>query len=266
MLRWLAAHGVRPLLLDWGWPEAVERRFTLSDLITERLLPAMDTVARPVVLAGYCMGGLLTAAAAQLHPTKVAALALLATPWDFHGGGARPKIETLLPHLPGLLAGGTLPIDALQAFFALQEPGQVAAKFRAFGRMDQNSPAAAMFVALEDWLADGIPLAAAVARECLTGWYGDNTPAKGQWQVAGQVIAPATLRLPTLVAIPARDRIVPPQSAQALASLIPGAVTLDLPLGHVGMVAGARAETLVWPALLDWLRSLGRPMSGVRKR
>jgi poly(3-hydroxyalkanoate) synthetase len=266
MLRWLAAHGVRPLLLDWGWPDAVERRFTLSDIVTERLLPAMQAVGRPVILAGYCMGGLLTVAAAQLQPKTVAGLALLATPWDFHAGEARPKIESLLPHLPGLLAGGTLPIDALQAFFALQDPGQVAAKFRTFARMDQDSPAAAMFVALEDWLADGIPLAAPVARECLTGWYGDNTPAKGEWRLAGQVIDPAALRLPTWVALPARDRIVPPESARALAALIPEAVTLDVPLGHVGMVAGSRAETLVWPALLGWLRSLGRPMSAVRKR
>jgi polyhydroxyalkanoate synthase len=266
MMRWLAAHGMRPLLLDWGWPEAAERRFTLTDLIAERLLPAMDAVGRPVVLAGYCMGGLLTVAAAQLEPAKVAALALLATPWDFRAGNPPPKIETLLPQLPGLLAGGTLAIDSLQAFFALQDPGQVGAKFRAFGRMDQDSPAAAMFVALEDWLADGIPLAAPVASECLAGWYGDNTPAKGLWRVDGQVIDPASLRVPTLVAIPGRDRIVPPESARALAGLIPGAVTLDVPLGHVGMVAGSRAETLVWPAVLDWLRSLGRPMSAVRKR
>ena len=266
MLRWLAAHGVRPLLLDWGWPDAVERRFSLTDLITTRLFPAMDAVGRPVVLAGYCMGGLLAAAAAQLRPAQVTALALLATPWDFHANDARPQIKALLPHLPGLLAGGTLPIDALQAFFALQDPGQVAAKFRAFARMDQSSPQAAMFVALEDWLADGIPLAAPVARECLTGWYGGNTPAKGEWRVAGQVIDPASLDLPALAAVPAHDRIVPPASARALAGLIPGAVTLDVPLGHIGMVAGSRAETLVWPALLGWLRSLGRPMSRARTR
>jgi polyhydroxyalkanoate synthase len=261
MLRWLAAQGVRPLLLDWGWPEAVERRFTMSDIVTERLLPAIAAAGEPVVLAGYCMGGLLTVAAAQLDPANIAALALLATPWDFAATLALPRIAALLPHLPGLLAGGTLPIDALQAFFALQEAGAVGAKFRAFAAMDQASPAAAMFVALEDWLADGIPLAAPVALECLSGWYGDNTPARGLWRVADQVIDPAKLRLPTLVVLPSHDRIVPPEAARPLAGLIAGAAVLQPPLGHVGMVAGSRAETLVWPALLDWLRGPGRPMS-----
>jgi polyhydroxyalkanoate synthase len=266
MLRWLAARGVRPLLLDWGWPEAAERRFGFTELIAERLVPAIEAVGRPVVLAGYCMGGLVTVATAQLHPDLVSALALLATPWDFHAGPATPPIARLLPHLPGLLAGGTLPIDALQALFALQDPGGVAAKFRAFGRLDQTGPRAELFVALEDWLADGIPLAAPIALECLSGWYGENTPANGAWQVGGQVIDPALLRLPTLVALPAQDRIVPPATARPLAALIPQARILDVALGHVGMVAGSRAETLVWPALLDWLRGLGRPMSGKRTR
>ena len=123
MLRWLAGRGVRPLLLDWGWPEAAERRFGFTELIAERLVPAIEAVGRPVVLAGYCMGGLVTVATAQLHPDLVSALALLATPWDFHAGPATPPITRLLPHLPGLLAGGTLPIDVLQALFALQDPG-----------------------------------------------------------------------------------------------------------------------------------------------
>ncbi len=263
MLRWLAARGVRPLLLDWGWPEAVERHFTLSDYVDTRLLAAMAALPGPVVLAGYCMGGLLALAAAQLRPDRVAALALLATPWDFHAAPTLPP-EAMLRNLPPLLPGGTLPIDAMQALFALQTPGAVAAKFRAFARLDQDSTAARIFVAIEDWLADGVPLAALVAHECLAGWYGANTPANGAWRVGGKIIDPAVLRLPTLVALPAADRVVPPESAEKLAALIPDAIQIKLALGHVGMVAGSRAETLLWKKLLDWLRGLRAPMSGAR--
>ena len=69
-----------------------------------------------------------------------------------------------------------------------------------------------------------MPLAAPVARECLGGWYGANTPARGEWRVAGLPVDPAALRLPTFVAAPGRDRIVPPESARPLAALIGGAV------------------------------------------
>ena len=113
-----------------------------------------------------------------------------------------------------------------------------------------------MFVALEDWLADGVPLASPVAQECFDGWYAQNLPALGRWAVAGTTVDPAALQRPTLIALPARDRIVPPESAAPLTRLIQGARVLHPAAGHVGMVAGARAREQLWDPLLDWLRAL----------
>ena len=143
--------------------------------------------------------------------------------------------------------------------FALLEPFGVAAKYRAFARLDPDSDRARLFVALEDWLNDGVPLAAPVARECLTGWYGANTPACGLWTVAGLAVAPESLDLPCFVAVPGRDRIVPPESARPLAALIPGAVLHAPAAGHIGMAAGSAAERALWRPLLDWMAGLALP-------
>lgn len=259
MMRWLAANGVRPLLLDWGWPGEVERRFTLTDYIAGRLERAMAAVPGRFVLAGYCMGGLLAVAAALRRPDRVAGLALLATPWDFHAGDPEPALSVarLLPLLePALAFADTLPVDALQLLFALLDPYGIADKYRGFARLDPASDRATMFVALEDWLNDGVPLAAPVARECLDGWYGRNTPARGQWRVAGLPVDPRALRLPAFVAVPVRDRIVPPDSARALAEAIPEAILHQPGAGHIGMAAGSTAEAALWRPLRDWLRPL----------
>ena len=111
-------------------------------------------------------------------------------------------------------------------------------------------------MALEDWLNDGVPLAAPVARECLAGWYGENAPMRGEWRVAGLPVDPSKLALPTYVAVPARDRIVPPESALPLAALIPGAVLHQPAAGHIGMAAGSSAEAALWRPLLQWMRGL----------
>jgi poly(3-hydroxyalkanoate) synthetase len=273
MLRWLATQGIRPLLLDWGWPGPVERRFTLTDYIAGRLERALVAVraiggaGRPPLLAGYCMGGLLAVAAAQRRRDLVSGLALLATPWDFHadddegsGGGdgaARARARSLartLPFLePAMALTGTLPVDLIQVLFAMLDPAAIADKFRSFSRLDPRSERARRFVALEDWLNDGIPLAAPVARETLGDWYGENTPARGEWRVAGLPVDPSNLALPAFVAIPGRDRIVPPASAAALASLLPGAAIHRPAAGHVGMTAGATAESVLWRPLRDWI-------------
>jgi polyhydroxyalkanoate synthase len=162
---------------------------------------------------------------------------------------------------------GTLPVDALQLLFNLAEPHSVGDRYRAFGKQPQDSDRAVQFVAIEDWLNDGVPLAAPVARTCLGQWYGDNAPLRGEWRVAGQKILPARLKLPCFVAIPDRDRIVPPESAMALAEALPNPFVVRPKAGHVGMVAGQSAEAALWRPLADWARALScETPAGFRKR
>jgi poly(3-hydroxyalkanoate) synthetase len=273
MLRWLAAKGAHPLLLDWGEPEPA---FTLTDHIAGRLVRAMEAAARfgdrqgRVVLAGYCMGGTFATAAAALRPDLIAGLALLAAPWDFHAGDVERlhKLTATCAMLEPLLRDApTVPVDLLQALFALDDPLAVAEKFRQFSRLDPNSTAARLFVALEDWLNDGVPLSGATARECLRDWYRNNLPGRGEWRVAGLTIDPASIQVPAFVAVPRRDRIVPPESARALARLLPRVTLVEPEAGHVGMTAGRGATRVLWEPFREWLGTIdGGGNSVLRKQ
>jgi len=259
LMRYLAAQGMHPLLLDWDAPGELERRFTLTDYIAGRLERALVAIGRPVILVGYCMGGLLTLAAAQRRPDLVRGLALLATPWDFHAQDAdrARALAGLLPVLETAMSvTGSLATDLLQMLFACLAPFDTPKKYRGFARLDQAGTRATLFVAIEDWLNDGIPLAGPVARTCLGDWYGENTTARGLWTVAGAVVDPAAVIQPSFVAIPNRDRIVPPNSARPLADLIPRATLHQPAAGHVGMAAGSRAESELWRPLRDWCRQI----------
>jgi polyhydroxyalkanoate synthase len=135
------------------------------------------------------------------------------------------------------------------------DPQTAVRKFLAFARLDPASPRAETFVALEDWLNDGVPLAAGVARECLYGWYGANATVAGTWRIAGRPVDPGQVRLPALSVVPANDRIVPPGSSLALAEALARSETLRPPLGHIGMVASSRAREHAWEPLLAWLKA-----------
>jgi polyhydroxyalkanoate synthase len=259
LMRWLAAQGAHPYLLDWGWPGELERQFSLTDYIAGRLERAIAAIGGPITLAGYCMGGLLAIAAALRLPARIKALALLATPWDFHAAGAaqaRKLADSLRWLEPAMQASGTLPIDALQTLFTMIDPNNVAEKYRDFARQDPDSARAQRFVAMEDWLADGVPLAAPVARETIGGWYGANTPAAGAWRVAGLPITPDSLDLPCFIAAPARDRLVPPESVRPLATAIKNAIYIEPSAGHIGMIAGSHAREALWEPFKVWLDAL----------
>lgn len=259
LLGFLHGKGIRPFLLDWGEDTAADRQLTLDRLILERMIPAFDwlyrtTGKRPLVL-GYCMGGTLATALACLCQERMAGLALLAAPWHFdrgdHSIARTTSYQGALASLTNQI--GSAPVDFLQTLFAQVDPLNVPKKFARFAGVTPTSRTARRFVALEDWLNDGVPLNAEVAAECLLDWYGSNAPAMGGWRVNGDRVNPDQLNLPVCLAIPQRDRIVPPDSALALADILPGCELIRPNAGHVGMVVGRNAETSLWDPLAQWL-------------
>lgn len=261
LLRHLASEGIRAFAVDWDAPLA-ERQYNLTDYVA-RLERAAEVAVqasggRKLCVLGYCMGGLLALALAARRPDLVGLLALLAVPWAFHAERADHA------HLLGAMAGpfarafhdlGEVPVDVLQALFSSLDPLLAVKKFTRFAELNSDSPAALGFVALEDWLNDGVPLALPAALECLRDWYGEDRPRRGEWRVGGKAIVPQEIAVPSLVILPATDRIVPPLSAKALADSLPKATVMTPPLGHIGMVVARDAPKAVWPKLSAWVRA-----------
>lgn len=276
LARWLAQQGLRPVLLDWGDPGEAEQHFNLAAYIA-RIRRALrhlhESVGQPPLLVGYCMGGNLALAAAVSALEDVAALALLATPWDFHAGGAHQAalVQALAPALvpPAAKSGEAPPmleVDVLQAFFWALDPFTALKKFTHFASLPEGSDAERRFVAMEDWLNDGVPLVGHVARECLIGWYGENRPATGRWMVEGRAVLPQDWSKPALVVLPERDKLVPKEGAAAILAQLSQARRLDAPSGHIGMMVGPRAEAGLWQPLADWLLSAAAaPQAGKRR-
>lgn len=268
MLRWLAAQGLRPLLLDWGTPGPAEAGFDLATYGTERLLPALAAArrlaGRPVPVMGYCMGGTLAVGLAAQRPDEVAALVTIGAPWDFAStrgmaGGCRAVLraegaanaDRLLDGLGA--AFGLVPVGFLQTVFALVNPMQAALKFQKLARLDPNGAAARHFVALEDWIADGVPMSAGAAKDLLVGWQIRNRTALGRWRFLGGHVDPRRVAAPALVFSGERDTIAPPPLAAPLAAALPEARLIRPRTGHVGMIVGSAARTQVWRPVAEFV-------------
>jgi polyhydroxyalkanoate synthase len=254
LMRWLADQGFRPFLLDWGSPEASARAMDVTAHVEQLLLPLIAKFPEPPILAGYCLGGTMTLAAACLAP--VAGLALIAAPWRFSGfsdtaradmadlwRAAQPACETL----------GLVPMEVLQAGFWRLDPARTVAKYETFGAMEPNSAGARSFVALEDWANAGAPLPYAAGKQMFEDFIGADVTGRSAWRVGGTVIDPATLTCPAVDFVSLNDRIVPAASAADLPD------RRDLGAGHVGMIVGRGARTQLWEPLLHWLRTLPPP-------
>ncbi|MBB5685514.1 polyhydroxyalkanoate synthase [Sphingobium boeckii] len=251
LLRWLARKGVRPLLVDWGAPEPADRDQDIAAHVEHLLLPLIDALGERPALAGYCLGGTMALAAAQLR--DVAGLALIATPWQFAGfpPSARADMASLWASAaPACEPLGLMPMEMLQSGFWRLDPGRTVRKFETFAALDPAGAEAAAFIALEDWANGGAPLTLAAAREAFEDLFAANKPGLGQWRVGGALIDPSRLTCPAIDIVSLNDRIVPAASAANLPHRI------DLRAGHVGMIVGRGARTALWEPLAAWLSQL----------
>jgi polyhydroxyalkanoate synthase len=105
------------------------------------------------------MGGLLALALSLRRQRQVACLALLATPWNFHAKGRQSQRFALAADSLARLKGrvGSVSVETIQTLFYLLDPFTSAPKFIRFASLDPDADEARSFVALEDWINDGVP-------------------------------------------------------------------------------------------------------------
>lgn len=257
--RWLAARGIDVYLLDWGEPKDDSGQQNFDDVLYKKLHASMLFINEKIgsySALGYCMGGTLLAGAVHLKPEGLCKVVYLAAPWDFLAGDRLLQRQILLGTPSALQIterGGVLPSHWIQSVFATVNADRNIHKFADFADMEQDSDQARLFVAVEDWLNDGVDMPSTLARICVVDWYGRNKPVRGEWLVDGRAVDPAQTTNPVLVVTSATDRLVPAESSHALANMIPHARLLQSTCGHIGMMTGRRAQTEVWQPIADWL-------------
>jgi len=232
----VAAMGRRSLLLDWG--EARERRaLSVSGHVEDLLLPLLGDLGEPAALIGYCLGGTMAIAAANLAPAE--RVVTLAAPWRFSGypAAGRAALQGMWRDAKATAQSlGALPMEVLQAAFWSLDPERTVAKFAKFAALDSRSADARRFVQLEDWANQGEPLPCAAAGELIEQLFGCDISGKGEWTIAGKPITDA-MSCPALHLTAAGDRIAPAATA-------PAGERLEIPSGHVGMIVGSARRQL----------------------
>lgn len=244
----IAAMDRRVLLLDWG--NAAERSdLSVAGHIEELLLPLLRSMKEPVALIGYCLGGTMAIAAANLCPVE--RVVTLASPWNFarYPESSQTSLQDMWRHSTGAAKTlGALPMEVLQAAFWSLDPARTVRKFAEFGRLDQDSLEARRFIELEEWANQGEPLPYPAARELVEDLFGRDVTGSDTWKVGDKDVSDQ-LSVPTLHLTAERDLIAPPQTAA-------GGNVVTINSGHVGMIVGS-ARTHLYEELKAFLRLAG---------
>lgn len=221
----------RSLLLDWGIARD-RAHLGVAGHVEHLLIPLLKELGEPAALIGYCLGGTMSVAAANL--AKVDRVATIAAPWSFAGYPEQSRASLLALWQAARTAAASLnalPMEVLQAAFWSLDPNRTVSKFARFSKLEPKSAEARRFVVLEDWANEGEALPLPAARELIEDFFGGDLPGRGEWCIGGTRMTDE-LPVPILNFTSAQDRITPAQSAS-------GGERVEIAAGHVGMVIGS---------------------------
>ena len=231
-------------LLDWG-PASQRTALDLGGHVEQLLLPLLREIGERPALIGYCLGGTMAIAAANI--VAVERVATLAAPWCFRAYPQQTR-DSLLRLWESAKAPSSelnaLPMEVLQSAFWSLDPQRTVSKFADFAALEPGSPNVRRFVTLEDWANRGEPLPYPAARELIEDLFGRDLPGSGEWRIGPKAMSDS-IACPLLNITAATDRIAPADTAAAGASF-------EVQSGHVGMIVGS-ARIKVHEALAGFL-------------
>ena len=264
LIEYLTAAGLDVFLLDWGAADELDADNDLEryvDFYIPRAVAAVkrESGADEITLAGYCLGGVLTALYAAGHEAApVRNLILMATPIDFDEMGAmvaflregRLNAEELVDET------GNVPADVLYSGFYMQAPTtEIAQKATLLDNL-WNDEFVEGYQAMGQWSRDHVPFPGAFFRELVEELVRKNVLMTGSIRIGDRTVELANARGNVLNALAERDNVVPPAAVEPVMQLIGDPARreeLRLPGGHVTFGTGRSAVKHTMPRLAAWI-------------
>ena len=202
LIEYLTGAGIDVFLLDWGVPDELDAENDLERYVDGYLPRAIAAVQREtgsaeVTLAGYCLGGVLSAIYAAAHEdAPVRNLILMATPLDFDEMGAMVALLRDGRLNPEELVDGTgnVPADALYSGFYMQAPTSEVAQKATLLENLWNDEFVEGFQAMAEWARDHVPFPGAMFGQLVEEFVRKNVLMTGSIRVAGREVQLANAR------------------------------------------------------------------------
>jgi polyhydroxyalkanoate synthase len=250
-------------LLDWGVFGPEDNDLGVEEC-TGAILPHMArkalavSGARELSVLGYCMGAPLSAAFVATHPeVPVKNFVNMAGPIDFAKAGLfRLWLDKRFFNVDRFVdTVGAVPADLVKAGFKLIKPTMdLSTNLNLWWNL-WNDKYLEGFHALNKWANEYVAFPAEFFRQWVRDFYQDNKLVRGDLVVRGRPVRLGDIRCPVFVVGAKEDYIAPPECVRALVDAVgsPDRQYVELPGGHISLIAGRGAAVHCWPQVSGWL-------------
>jgi polyhydroxyalkanoate synthase len=252
-------------LLDWGVFGPEDNDLGVETCVST-ILPRMArkvlevSGATELSVLGYCMGAPLSASFVATHPEyPVRNFINMAGPIDFSKVGLFGlwldkrffNVDRFVDTL------GTVPADLVKAGFKLIKPTMdLSTNLNLWWNL-WNDKYVEGFNALNRWANEYVAFPGEFFRQWVRDFYQDNKLYRGELVSGGRAVRLSSITCPVFVVGAREDYIAPPACVRALVDVVGSADKeyVELPGGHISLIAGRGAAVHCWPKVSGWLGS-----------
>jgi len=252
-------------LLDWGVFGPEDNDLSFEDCVVKILPRAARKVlessgAESFSVLGYCMGAPLSASFLASHPeVPVKNFINMAGPIDFSKVGLFGlwldrrffDVDRFIDTM------GSLPADMVKAGFKLLRPTMdLSTNLNLWWNL-WNDTYVEGFNALNKWANEYVAFPGEFFRQWVRDFYQGNKLYRGELVFGGRPVRLSSIDCPLFVVGAKEDYIAPPACVRALmdATRSRDKDYVELPGGHISLIAGRGASTHCWPRVSGWLAS-----------
>jgi poly[(R)-3-hydroxyalkanoate] polymerase subunit PhaC len=123
---------------------------------------------------------------------------------------------------------------------------------------------------VERWALDEVPLSGTLVSQILEWLYRENRFCRRTLSIRGRIVGPSDLHVPLLAVVNPADEVAPKESVAPFLDALPHRDVrliiypgeLGVGFQHLGILVGRKAYAEVWPEIIAWLGSHGKPQDG----
>jgi polyhydroxyalkanoate synthase len=268
-VRHLRDRGFRTYVLDFGVPDANDETLRLEHYVYTFLPAAIDAVRRhanseKVSIVGYCMGGifgLLYTAAFHRRSggegARTANLVTIGAPINFEKMGiismaarfGQGIVDQLMDRL------GNVPSIGAELGFKVMSGPKAITKWVDLANNLYDEEYVRGFDAVNTWVNDLLPYPREAFKQMVKDVVGQNKLLRRELELGGRRIDLGVIDVPLLALAGRTDNIATLASTRAVLATVGSEdkTFVEVPGGHVGVIAGSSAPQAVWQRVSDWL-------------
>lgn len=274
LVKYFVARGYRVYLIDWGEPGREQAHYGLGDYVNDLMPEALKRIrehaqVQDLSLFGWCLGGLFCLMYAGVSgDTQLRNIVTVASPIDNREGDLMGKLTAALMkpaemvrNLTSFRLHNLSPVKTMvpgwmnALAFKMTDPvGSITTYWDLVLRL-WDREFVESHTTTSTFLNNMLAYPGRLIQDMFVKFAIDNDLSRGSVELDGRTVDFGRIQSSVLVFAGASDTLVAPDAAKKSLDLVASEDKkyLVAPGGHMGVLAGSKAQAAVWAVAADWL-------------